>query len=127
VEFNKTEEFEDLAVAFKRAYRIVKNEKDLPGHVDPALFEEPEERSLDEAVSAVESTVSRHVERGSFSNAFNEFRRLRAPVDAFFDKVFVNVESSSVRRNRLALLARVVRMIEPAARLDLVQFERTKL
>ena len=31
---------------------------------------------------------------------------LRAPIDAFFEKVTVNAEDSSLRANRLALLAR---------------------
>ena len=36
-----------------------------------------------------------------------ELAKLRGPVDAFFDKVTVNVDDPAVRRNRLALLARV--------------------
>jgi glycyl-tRNA synthetase beta chain len=127
VEFKKSEEFEDLAVAFKRAYRIVRDESDLPRDPDPALFAQSEEIALLEAVSSVEGRVASFLGDGDFTNAFNEFRLLRAPVDAFFDKVFVNVDDLDVRRNRLALLSRIVRMIEPAARLDLVQFEKTKL
>jgi glycyl-tRNA synthetase beta chain len=127
VEFRKTEEFEDLAVAFKRAYRIVKKEAEVPASVDPALFEQDEERGLLQAVEGVETRVSDSVLNGDFSNAFNQFRVLRAPVDEYFEKVFVNVDDSAVRLNRLALLARIVRMIEPAARLDLVQFEKTRL
>jgi glycyl-tRNA synthetase beta chain len=127
VEFKKTEEFEDLAVAFKRAYRIVKKESDVPPSVDPTLFEQDEEHGLLEAVEDVENRVGDSVTSGEFTNAFNHFRVLRAPVDAYFEKVFVNVDDSAVRLNRLALLARIVRMIEPAARLDLVQFEKTRL
>jgi len=127
VEFRKTEEFEDLAVAFKRAYRIVKKESGLPVEVDPTLFEQHEEHGLLQAVEGVESRVGESVLNGDFSSAFNQFRVLREPVDAYFEKVFVNVEDGAVRSNRLALLARIVRMIEPAARLDLVQFEKTRL
>ena len=32
---------------------------------------------------------------------------LRAPVDAFFEKVLVNAEDASLRRNRLLLLSRL--------------------
>lgn len=32
---------------------------------------------------------------------------LRAPIDAFFEKVTVNADSPSVRRNRLCLLNRI--------------------
>jgi glycyl-tRNA synthetase beta chain len=32
---------------------------------------------------------------------------LRAPVDAFFDKVLVNADDANLRRNRLLLLSRL--------------------
>jgi glycyl-tRNA synthetase beta chain len=37
----------------------------------------------------------------------SQLAKLRAPVDAFFDKVLVNSEVSEERANRLRLLAKV--------------------
>ena len=42
-----------------------------------------------------------------FAGAMRELSRLRAPVDAFFDKVLVNSDVSEERDNRLRLLAKV--------------------
>lgn len=126
-EFQKTEEFEDLSVAFKRAYRIVRDAEELPERPDPDLYEQPQEGDLHRAVQEMEKRVGEALAGGEFSNAFNEFRKLRAPVDAFFDEVYVNVEDQAIRSNRLALLSWIVGLMQPAARLDLIQFERTRL
>ena len=40
---------------------------------------------------------------------------LRAPIDAFFDKVTVNADNQVVRRNRLCLLNRVKAVMEKVA------------
>jgi glycyl-tRNA synthetase beta chain len=125
-DFQGSEEFEDLAVAFKRAHRIVRDERALPPVPDEGLYEKDEERALHAAVAGMYDRVRRAVEDGDFTRAFAEFRKLRTPVDAFFDEVYVNVENDRVRVNRLALLGWLVGMVEPAARLDLVQFERTR-
>ena len=45
----------------------------------------------------------------------NAYRRLRAPVDVFFDHVTVNAESESLRGNRLLLLAYARRIMERTA------------
>ncbi|MNG41047.1 Glycine--tRNA ligase beta subunit [compost metagenome] len=43
----------------------------------------------------------------AFAAAMGELATLRAPVDAFFDKVLVNSEDPGERDNRLRLLAKV--------------------
>jgi glycyl-tRNA synthetase beta chain len=44
-----------------------------------------------------------------------ELAGLRAPVDAFFDRVTVNAEESDLRRNRLALLAEIRAVMDAIA------------
>ena len=44
------------------------------------------------------------VAREDYEGAITALARLRAPVDAFFDKVLVNAEEPEVRVNRLNLL-----------------------
>ena len=41
----------------------------------------------------------------NFEAAMQALSKLRAPVDAFFDKVTVNAENPGKRKNRLSLLA----------------------
>ena len=42
-----------------------------------------------------------------FTEALSTLASLRAPVDAFFEKVLVNADDAAVRQNRLRLLAQV--------------------
>jgi len=44
--------------------------------------------------------------------------QLRPQVDAFFDQVMVNVEDGAVRRNRLALLARLAARLGSVAAIE---------
>ena len=43
----------------------------------------------------------------NFAGAMRALAELRAPVDAFFDKVTVNVPDAALRANRLALLSEI--------------------
>ena len=51
--------------------------------------------------------IRAEVEREHFVEAMGVMARLRAPVDAFFDKVTVNDKDAKLRENRLKLLARL--------------------
>ncbi|MDB5459211.1 MAG: glycine--tRNA ligase subunit beta, partial [Caulobacteraceae bacterium] len=47
------------------------------------------------------------LENEQFTEAMGPLAQLRAPVDAFFDKVLVNADDAAVRQNRLRLLGQV--------------------
>ena len=47
------------------------------------------------------------IKREDFAAAMSAIARLRAPVDAFFEKVTVNAEDKALRENRLKLLDRI--------------------
>jgi glycyl-tRNA synthetase beta chain len=95
------EDFEHLAVAFKRA-------KNILGHapaagVDPELFQEPAERELHAAVARLQTRNG-----GGYEASLRSLAGLRAPVDRFFDDVLVMAEDPKLRSNRLALLAQAL-------------------
>jgi glycyl-tRNA synthetase beta chain len=94
------EDFEALAVAFKRARNIL-GEK-LDGRPDPALFQEEAERALDKAVAHLAG------QNGGYEARLRALASLRAPVDRFFDDVLVMAEDPKLRENRLGLLARTL-------------------
>ncbi len=73
--------------------------------VDAALLLEPAERELHAALDAVVPRAERAFAAGDLAGSLRELAALKAPVDAFFDKVMVNAEDPALRRNRLALLA----------------------
>ena len=94
------DDFEHLAVAFKRAKNIL--EKAPPAAIDPHLFESDAERELHDAVGRLGARD------GSYEDRLRALAGLRAPVDRFFDDVLVMAEDARVRANRLGLLHQTV-------------------
>ncbi len=106
----------NLLTAYGRAANIVRAEekKDkglaakIAGAPDAALLEQAEEKAVASALAEVESVVRPAVAAENFSGAMEAFARLRAPVDALFDKVTVNVtDKPELRLNRLKLLNQI--------------------
>ena len=77
------------------------------GEVDPHLLTEPEEKALFEAIGSATGEAEAAVEVEDFDRAMSALAKLRAPVDAFFEKVLVNAPEEDVRANRLRLLNRI--------------------
>ena len=94
------DDFEHLAVAFKRAKNIL--EKAPPAAIDPQLFESDAERELHAAVGRLGARD------GSYEDRLRALAGLRVPVDRFFDDVLVMAEDARVRANRLGLLHQTV-------------------
>ncbi len=118
-----TEDGQNLLAGYKRAANILAAEEKkgttIADAVDPALFAEAEEKALFEAIEAAEAEAADAVGSEDFEGAMSALAKLRAPVDAFFDKVLVNAEDEAVRANRLALLTRI-----PAATATVADFSK---
>jgi len=107
-EFAKLPEAEALAAANKRSRNILKKvEGEVPSAIDASLFNELAERELAEAVDAAVADTDPLLAQRDYVAVLGRLARLRPQVDAFFDKVMVNVDDSAVRNNRLALLKRL--------------------
>lgn len=98
----------NLLAGYKRAANILKAEEKkgtaVAASVDAGLFKETEEKALAAAVEAASRTAHDAVAAENFEAAMKALATLRAPVDAFFDKVLVNDADDKVRANRLAML-----------------------
>jgi glycyl-tRNA synthetase beta chain len=103
--FKTHEDFEPLAIAFKRVGNIIKDFKD--GSVDVSLFETDEEKDLYEAFLSINETARTYLDQGKDQEALIEMARLRKPVDNFFDTVLVMADDEKVRVNRLSLLENI--------------------
>lgn len=68
---------------------------------------EPAEQALIDALDLAEPEARAAVEAEDFERAMAALSRLRAPIDAFFDKVTVNDTRPEVRAARLKLLGRI--------------------
>jgi glycyl-tRNA synthetase beta chain len=79
------------------------------GSLNPLLSDHapPEEAALMAALRVVEGEVDEALQKEDFTRAMQKLAHLRAPVDAFFDKVLVNDPDPAVRLNRLRLLTQV--------------------
>jgi glycyl-tRNA synthetase beta chain len=107
--FLATEDGASLLAGYKRATNILRIEEKKDGTTyhgkpDPHLYLQPEERALAAAISAVKEEAAKAVAREDFEGAMAVISKLRPDVDAFFEKVTVNVEMADRRENRLKLL-----------------------
>ncbi|MGN6380607.1 MAG: glycine--tRNA ligase subunit beta, partial [Gaiellales bacterium] len=76
-----------------------------PATIETAAFAEPAERALADAVEHAGRRMDEAV--GDVPAMLAAAQELVAPVNTFFDEVLVMAEDEAVRRNRLALVARV--------------------
>ncbi|MDE2291076.1 MAG: glycine--tRNA ligase subunit beta, partial [Elusimicrobia bacterium] len=117
-------DFVPVAAAFKRASNILRQagvDFGGDGAVDSQLLADPAEQALFGAVCRVEGQVKELVAESDFEPALRALVALKPDVDLFFDKVMVMVEDESVKRNRLALLARLARLFTSVADLSAIQ------
>jgi glycyl-tRNA synthetase beta chain len=107
--FLDTDDGKNLLAGYKRAVNIIRIEekKDnaaYAGAPDPKRYAQAEERALANAIDAARQEAGAAVAREDFAAAMAAIAKLRPAVDAFFDKVTVNVDDADLRANRLRLL-----------------------
>src|SRR6185295_5221843 len=116
--FLKTDDGKNLLAGYKRAVNILKIEegkekkKDakhagFSGKPDVSLLQAPQEVELFKALAIANDLIAAEVQEERFEEAMRAMSRLRAPVDAFFEKVTVNADDPALRQNRLELLSEI--------------------
>ena len=122
--FLATDDGANLLAGVKRASNILaieekKDKTTFSGDPDGDLLAEPAERALAAAIAKAKFDTAAAINVESFTGAMNALAELRAPVDAFFEKVTVNVADQALRANRLKLLSEI-----RAATLNVADFSR---
>jgi glycyl-tRNA synthetase beta chain len=107
--FLDTDDGKNLLAGYKRATNILrieerKDKHEYTGVPDAKLFQQAEEKSLANAIGATKREADAAVTREDFAAAMAAIAKLRPFVDAFFDKVTVNVDDAALRANRLRLM-----------------------
>ena len=107
--FLDTEDGKNLLAGYKRATNIIrieekKDSREYTGAPDPELYQQAEEKALAHAIERARPRPTRAVAAEDFEAAMRAMAKLRPHVDAFFDKVTVNVDDKTLRENRLKLL-----------------------
>jgi glycyl-tRNA synthetase beta chain len=123
-EFLKTDDGANLLIGVRRAINIVRDEekkdkKSYAGDYDLDQLSAKEELALAAAIESVKQDTRAAINVENFAGAMRALAELRAPVDAFFDKVTVNAPDARVRANRLALLSQI-----RAATLNVADFSK---
>ena len=111
-QFLDSEDGKNLLGGYKRATNIIrieekKDNRHYTGAPQAKLYRQPEEKALAGAVEMAETEAGRAVKKEDFVAAMRAVAKLRTPVDAFFDKVTVNVDDKALRQNRLKLLNQI--------------------
>jgi glycyl-tRNA synthetase beta chain len=111
--FLDTEDGKSLLAGYTRAANIIRIEEKKDGKQyleapKPTLYVQEEEKALARAIEEARVKASDAVARGDYETAMRAMAKLRPHVDAFFDKVTVNVadgaDKEKLRENRLKLL-----------------------
>jgi glycyl-tRNA synthetase beta chain len=107
--FLDTDDGKNLLAGVKRASNILRIEekkdgKSYSGAPNAKLLADAEEKSLASAVATAKKEASAAVAKEDFASAMTAMAKLRPFVDAFFEKVTVNVDDKALRENRLKLL-----------------------
>ena len=107
--FLDSDDGKNLLAGYKRATNIIrieekKDKREYTGAPEPQKYELLEEKALAEAIDVAKKEASAAVAKEDFSAAMLAMAKLRPRVDAFFDKVTVNVDNKGLRENRLKLL-----------------------
>lgn len=110
--FLGSDEGANLLAAYRRAMNIVRIEEKKDGKtwnepVDADALEQDEEKALGQTLQGVTADAGQALAAEDFEAAMGALARLRAPVDAFFDRVTVNADDARLRANRLRLLAAI--------------------
>ena len=105
----KTKDFLPLAASFKRIRNILEKsagtgDKTQQG-VDPTILKEIGELQLFTVAQQIGQEATRLKKERKYRKALEKISELRPAVDFFFDRVLVMAEDEKVRRNRIALLA----------------------
>ncbi|MBT2371474.1 glycine--tRNA ligase subunit beta [Pseudomonas fluorescens] len=106
--FRKLPEAGALAAVNKRVSNLLSKADNLGNaEVDPGLFADAKEFSLNSAIAKAENAVKPLIAERNYAEALARLASLREPVDAFFEAVMINAEDAGVRKNRYAMLARL--------------------
>jgi glycyl-tRNA synthetase beta chain len=97
-------EAQSLAAANKRIGNILKQAGSVHPAFDSALLVLPEEKSLAAAFGLLQAKVEQAYRDLEYTSALKALASLKAPVDAFFDKVMVMDNDARVRDNRIGFL-----------------------
>ncbi len=121
-QFQALPEASSLAAANKRVSNILRKQggNNVPKNIDAQLFELEAEKQLAQQLEQQSERLSQLYQEANYTTALTELAALKTPVDNFFDDVMIMVEDNKVRKNRLALLAKLQKLFTQVADISLL-------
>lgn len=119
--YRSSEGFIELATGFTRASNLCRNSITKQNFdpkeacLRPELLQEPSEKALYEKLVETEGKVGEALAKYAYDSALETVAALRGVIDDFFNEVLVMDENRDLRHNRLALLQRIVNLLENIA------------
>ena len=83
--------------------------------INPELFVNDYEKSLNQALSNSEGQIQSLLKARNYKQTLVELGKLDQPVDAFFEHVLVMDEDEALKNNRIALLQKLYRSFKEVA------------
>lgn len=120
----KHPDFDALAAAFKRASNILRQAKLSPFMAEPPErdgLKEDAELKLYDALTQLEGQALEKFESDAFDTGLRTLVAVKPHLDLFFEKVMVMADDEKLRRQRLSLLAKLVRLFSSVADLSELQ------
>lgn len=124
--FLDTEDGANLLAGYKRAANILRIEEKKDGRsfdqaVDEGVLTDAEEKALASALGKAAADAEDALMVEDFEKAMAALSSLRAPIDAFFERVTVNADDEALRANRLALLSQIRAAVNTVADFSLIE------
>jgi glycyl-tRNA synthetase beta chain len=113
--------FEPMIIIAKRVNNILRDQSQHK--VNEELLLEKQERELHTTFSIIRDNILPLIAIGDFAKAQRMIFRMRATINNFFDHVLVMAEDRRLRKNRLALLQEISRLLSQIADYSLVVIE----
>ena len=124
-EGKKRDDFLPLATTFKRVVNIIPTESPGPPVLDLGDLTEPAEVRLVDAFDEVGKRSRELIGSREYEKLFAELRKLKAPVDRFFDQVRVlDSDKPQLMAQRIALLRRIADLFYEIADFSKIYIEQ---
>ena len=118
------ESFLDIVLAAKRIENIVREADEAT--LDVELLAEPAERDLHGAFTVLRTETAEAEENRDYDLSLSKIAEFSAVLDRFFVEVLVMDENLELRRNRIALLQAIQRVLSRTARLTEMVVDRSE-
>jgi glycyl-tRNA synthetase beta chain len=106
--------FEPMILIAKRVNNILRNQSQIY-KVNSELLFEKEERELYTTFSIIRENTLEMIAQGDFLKAQRMVFRIRSSIHTFFDHVLVMADDNRLKRNRLALLQAISKLLNQIA------------